>query len=155
MPRYQIRQATEADLPELAELGQQMHNESNFSGLTYDPELAQEYGAKFVDNEDRCFLLAVDSQRTIGFISGQIGRAMFGPELIATEDLLYVVPEERGMKTGVTTELLRRFCLWSAERGAARVSVANVAGANDEAFRRLLGTYGFRPAGTVMYLEVS
>ena len=155
MAHYTIRHATEADIAELVRLGFDMHSESNFRDMTYDPELARDHAQKFVDSDNRCFLLAVDSQRTIGFISGQIGRAMFGPEPIASEDLFYVTPADRGAKNGVTVSLLRAFCEWAADMGAVRISLANVAGANDKAFRRLLGTYGFKPAGSVMYLEVS
>ena len=153
-PEYRIREATVADTPAIVEMGRKLHADSNFSNLSFDPDIAAGHVDRLLTDDDCCLLIAVDSQRTIGFISGEVSRAMFGPEFVATEDLFYVEPDMRGSKRGVSARLLRAFCFWAAERGAARITVANVAGTDDNKFQWLLRTYGFAQAGSVMYVEI-
>ena len=154
MTDFQVRPATEDDVPTLVEMGQKFHADSNFSDLQYDPVFIKRHFYRLLSWTTCCLLIAVDSERTIGFMSGSVSAAMFGPDLIAMEDLFYVEPDMRGSKAGVSHELLRQFCYWAAEQGVARISIINVAGTDDDKFQRLLGTYGFRKAGSAMYLEI-
>lgn len=153
-PDYTIREATPDDIPAVVEMGFSLHQSSNFSNLEFDADIAATHVRRLIDDDDCCLLIAVDSQRTIGLISGEIGQAMFGPESIATEDLFYVEPDMRGSKRGVSARLLRSFCFWAADKGAARITVSNAAGTDDSKFQWLLRTYGFHHAGSVMYVEI-
>ena len=154
MPHFWVRRATEADIPDIVEMGRQLHADSNFANMVFDPDMAADHVRRFVDSDWCCVLLAVDSRRTLGFVSGQLGRAMFGPELIAQEDLFFVKPDVRGTKAGVARMLLRDFCYWAADHGPARISIDNTAGADDDKFQRLLQSCGFERAGSVMIMRI-
>ena len=154
MPHFTVRPAKDSDIPTLINMGREFHKNSNFSDLEFDPLFIDAHFRRLMSRDACCLLIAVDSSRTIGFISGSASGAMFGPDTIASEDLFYVEPDMRGAKSGVSTELLRAFCHWAADQGAARISIANSAGTDDDKFQRLLETYGFQKAGSVMYVEI-
>jgi GNAT superfamily N-acetyltransferase len=149
---FQIRAARETDIPELIKMAKVMHQESNFASLPFDEQVTTQSFRGSVRAYSGGVWLAVDNEHTIGFMAGQISRAMFSQEAVAQDQALYVHPSHRGK--GVADRLLKQFCLWAAERGARRITVCNSAGAEDERFVRKLNHYGFKRAGSVMFMEV-
>lgn len=148
----EIKLATEADLGTMLGLARQMHGESNYATLPFDDQVTTETLRAAVRSRLSGVWLAVDKEHTMGFISGQVTRAMFSQEVVAQDKVLFVRPEYRGR--GVMVELVKAYCLWAAELGARRITISSSAGSEDEPFVRKLSARGFNRAGSVMYMEV-
>ena len=149
-----IRVARETDIPAMVALARDMVAESNYANLPFDEKVTTETLRKMVRSRTCGVWLAVDKQHTMGLIAGQVSRATFSQEVVAEDSVVYVGADFRGSELAVVDGMLRAFCLWAAEQGARRITVSNSAGANDAAYVAKLGRYGFKWAGSVMYLEV-
>jgi GNAT superfamily N-acetyltransferase len=151
---HKIRVARETDIPAMLALARAMVAESNYANLPFDEQVTTETLRKMVRSRTCGVWLAVDNEDTIGLIAGQVSRATFSQEVVAQDHVLYVQPDYRGSGPTAVDSLLRSFCLWAAEQGARRITLCNSAGAHDAAYVKKLGRYGFKWAGSVMYMEV-
>jgi GNAT superfamily N-acetyltransferase len=150
----EIRVATERDMPTLISMARVMHEESNFSPLPFDEKVTTETMRGLIRSRSGVVWLADDKQHTMGAICGQLSRAFFSQEIVAEDKAVFVRPQFRGASFGVVDQLLRKFCMWAAENGARRITICNSAGAPDEQFVHKLGSYNFKRAGSVMFMEV-
>lgn len=150
----ETRQATEKDVPEILRMARVMHSKSNYRDLPFDDKVTTETVRQLVRSRSGVVWLAESKEHTMGMIAGQVMRAFFSQEVVASDKVLFVYPQYRGVKFHVADQLLRDFCMWAAELGARRITLSNSAGAPDELFVKKLAQYGFKKAGSVMFMEV-
>lgn len=141
----------EKHIPGVIGIGRNMHAASTFRTLEYS------------ENHLAGFLRAViDLDHLAGYVwevEGEVeGVALmgvvpcfFGPDLVATDFVLYLEPAFRG---GHTAKQLVQACVdWALAAGARRVNMGNSAGTPDPAYVSLLEGEGFRRAGSLLYLD--
>ena len=151
-----VRLATYSDIPTLVELTREHIEASNYAGMRFDPDIMRDTFVRFIDEENRtCLLVEDQDNRTIGYTGGWVGQAMFGPDITANEEIFLVRQDERGQLVPAK-RLVHAFCRWAAGWGAKRITFGNSAGiVRDEAYVRFFERYGFRRAGSIMFLEVN
>ena len=133
-----IRAGTEEDLDQLVELSRRFLNASPYSAFTTVNESrvrnmllgVLEFGGLFV---------AVEDERIVGAIAGQILTQWYDSTPVAAELGWWVEPELRGRPSAIG--LLRAFERWGAERGAVGVVLSDLLVAGEapagELFERL------------------
>ncbi len=143
-----IRHARPMDVPELLELGREIHEESRLSGLSYDAQkLRQSLEGMFAHQKGtHCLLLAISGNGDIaGVMLGYITEYFFSRDRVATNIVFYVRPEYRG--SSAAAKLVMAFRTWAANRDAAEVSVNITSGIRMEKFHSFLMKMGFEHIG--------
>lgn len=106
-----IRQATEADIPRIVELGSQSLADGPYAGIIRDvPEQTRKLAAQIIDSGS-ILLYQDDSGKTVGLFGYIVYPQVFTGESTANEIMWYVEPEAR--KGGAGLKLL-----WEAEKEA-------------------------------------
>jgi len=142
-----IRPANIHDKERVAELGYEMHQESNFNSLDYDHQKIQNI-VDYSLHEDPFYYMAVaetDDGLVVGMMGGLCVPTFFGDDQITSDLALYITPEHRGLK--VAAQLLDSFVTWSKERGAKHCNVGSSAGIVDERYMSFLAKFGFKKIG--------
>ena len=106
-----LRDATLDDIPDLILLGERMHNESIYACLRYSPSKVAETFSRLIDSERGLFLVAERAGAIVGFVTASAGEPYFSDEIMVTEHLVYMTPENRGTITAV--RLLMAFVQWA------------------------------------------
>lgn len=145
-----IRVATEADIPALVDLGQEMHLESNFSTLTFDVEKTKEY-VKNLMGYGIVFCSEVDGAIT-GFIAGFLYQPYFSYDYMATDIGLFVTKDARGGMAA--PRLISAFTKWAMEKGAKQIRPGISVGGNIEGVGRLYEHMGYSIVGSVFMKEI-
>lgn len=145
-----IRVATEADIPALVDLGQEMHNESNFSTLTFDVEKTKEY-VKNLMGYGIVFCSEVDGAIT-GFIAGFLYQPYFSYDFMATDIGLFITKDARGGMAA--PRLIDAFTKWAQEKGAKQIRPGISVGGNIDGVGRLYERMGYSIVGSVFMKEI-
>lgn len=147
-----IRRATMQDLGALIAMGADMHAESTFAPMRYDPRHLGEFLVNLIASPNGAVFLAVADDAPVGLILCTCNASFFGPDRTACELAFYVRPEHRGSQTAM--QLLRAYVEWAKQQGAVRINAGNSAGMLDEQYVRLLEHAGFTRAGSLMYTSM-
>jgi GNAT superfamily N-acetyltransferase len=141
-----IRDAVKEDVPELVELGRQMHAEaSRLNKLRYVPgkvfvQLSSMIGA------DHCFVRVVEEDgRLVGGLVAAVEPHWFSTDLLAYDMALFMRPDKRGGLAAA--QLAKQYTEWAKERGAVVIQMGISTGVRLEATSALLERVGFKPAG--------
>ena len=114
-----IREATIDDIPDLIRMGIVMCQESpTFS--RYKPDYKRQYAMflDFITDDDGLVLIAEDA--TAMFV-GHVDQMLWFEDVVASEELLFVMPEQRKTARGV--RMVEMFEAWAREKGANEVHV--------------------------------
>lgn len=144
-----LRLATEADLPELVQMGVGMFEGSSFAALSYAPEKAGEFMSRGIKE---AFLAVADDGQ-----GGQIQGAIYGDVIVpwyttdcmGIEQFLYVRPEYRGGRAALM--LIRAWVRWCVASGAKQIRPATAAKSPEA--DRLYRALGFEPVGTLFVMN--
>lgn len=141
-----IRDARAADLDALVALGLRMRNESIEPFPPVEPERVK----KQLDMTlamPGVFLatLAEHAGHPIGMLTAVAGDYAFSCERQAVSDLLFVLPERRGLIAA--KRLVMRFLDWSDGLGAKTALIGLSTGVSPERTGQFLESMGFRPMG--------
>lgn len=141
-----VRDAGAADLDALIALGSRMRSESVEPFPPIEPERVQKQLDMAVAMPD-VFLVALaeDDGLPIGMVTAVAGDYAFSSQLRAVSDLLFVLPERRGLVAAKW--LVRRFLDWSDDLGAETDIIGVSTGVSPERTGRFLELMGFRPMG--------
>lgn len=148
-----IREMTLSDVDFCAaELGRRMHGESGFRDFDYSVEKSRDHGRAFVLGDNRCGFVAEVDGALVGFLTGYVSEYFFGRDLIATEQLWYMLPEHRSSALGLG--LLRAFEDWARGMGVREVGVALWTGNDPDRVGGILQKRGYRYMGGSYKLHV-
>ena len=96
-------------------------------------------------SDDRVIFLAWDGEDPVGVFVGNVASYYFGPDLVATDTIWYVVPEKRGTYVGI--KLLSLFEDWARSKGAADIRIGQTSTIKPEVFEGLLEKRGYKFIG--------
>lgn len=140
-----IREAIEGDRLGLFKLAVEMHAETDFAAVEFDPEKAlRELGA-WIHHPDGLMLVADDSGDVVGMLAAQAKRPWFSSQEVASEDLFFVRKDRRGGR--VAYRLLEAYVQWCAERGITYGRAGISTGEPGKNAGRLYEHFGMRCTG--------
>ena len=144
-----VRDAAAADLDALVALGLRMRTESVEPFPPVEPERVKKQLDMTLTMPD-VFLaaLAEDGGYPVGMVTAVAGDYSFSFQRRAVSDLLFVLPECRGLIAA--KRLVRRFLNWSDGLGAETAIIGVSTGITPERTGHFLELMGFRPMG-MMY----
>lgn len=144
-----VRDATLSDLDSLIALGARMLAESVERFPPIEPEQVQKK-LDMAQSMPEVFLVALAENKglPIGMVTAVAGDYAFSTRRRAVSDLLFVLPERRGMIAAKM--LVARFLDWSVEVGAETAIIGVSTGVSPERTGHFLELLGFDPLG-MMY----
>ena len=141
----EARFATADDVPRVLELLAMMHRESRFAEWPIYDEQLQHLVQSLIDHEDGACLVAERDGKIVGVMLGLVQEFFFSRERMATELLLYVVPEDRGSWAAV--RLAHRFIQWADATDAVEIQAGVSAGIANKDAERFYSALGFASLG--------
>jgi len=142
-----IRQLTEADIPQIIHLGRLMHDESQYSYLHFSPDkVIAKCNDALVNPQIQCWVTVKDETVT-GMMAGQVFEYEFGQSLIASDILVFVSPEHRGGTAFL--RLVKEYIEWSKSLSAEMIFLNQTTGTAQEAVARLYQRIGFESVGGI------
>tara|TARA_B110000977_G_C10847845_1_gene404619 strand:- start:131 stop:577 length:447 start_codon:yes stop_codon:yes gene_type:complete len=139
---------TAQDIPEVVVLGSDLHKESRYRALDFDPLKLWELGETMLNKPESWLSLVVELDKEIvGFFLGYVVEHFFGHELTAGDLCIYIKPEHRGGMTGA--RLIKRFDSWCQEKGVKEPLLGVSAGITPERTGRLYERLGYTEKLTV------
>lgn len=150
-----IRPAKIEDTERFVALGKEMHEESNFSNMNWNPEkVGKIISSSLLENPWYYVAVAENEDGIQGFIGGICFPTFFGDDKQANDLALYITPEYRGSyKTSI--KLIKAFQKWAEEKGAMRCSIGSTAGIVDERYLEFLGRLGFKKSGFCATIQLN
>ena len=142
-----VRELTAKDIPQVIHLGGRMHEESQYSVLEFAPEAVAAVCYQIIDNEDMLGLVAIEGQTVVGMFSARVSTYLYGGELIANDDLLYVSPEYRGSRAFYL--LIKEYDNWAWLKGAKMTFLSQTSGVGVETVNNLYARLGFSQVGGI------
>lgn len=132
----------------MAQLGAQMHAESQFARYNYDIEKVQRMLHYLIDKPDAITIVAVDDKDTVfgGFI-GDINYHYFGNDKVASDVAIFVKQDKRGSLAAF--KLIKEYVLQAKENGADQIIIANSTGVMPDKVKSLFEAIGFVQYGYV------
>ena len=133
------------DIPHIYALGKQMHEESEFSEMHWNPGKVEKWLHYNVTQDNRFVMCAYDEGRLAGVLIGSLSNFYFGDSTLASDLLWYVGKDYRGTRTGI--KLLKLFRAWAEEKQADRIQVGISSGLSMDRTGALLKRMGFNQIG--------
>lgn len=144
-----LRLATEADLPQMVELGRDMHATSSFAPMRFSPTKVEAHLRHGITGAGLVVLAEVDGA-IAGGIHGDVVEPWYSDaDRMGIEYFIYVRPEFRGGRSALM--LLRAWVGWCAKEGVKQIRPATAA-TSPEA-DRLYRALGFTPAGALYVMN--
>lgn len=145
-----VRPAESADdIAKLVAIAQLVHRESNFRDMKFCPSECAEQLTGYTRNHDRLALLAEgDDGQIHGGLLASLHQSDFGPDHIACDQGLYVLPSRRGGIAG--KRLVAAYVDWARARGAQRINFDVRTGIQPARAAAFLAKLGFEPIGVCM-----
>lgn len=148
-----IRLLEAGDIPEVIRLGGMMHEESQYSGLTYNPEKVVMRCRQILTGDNTMLgLVSVQGGEVVGMLGACILPYDYGDELLAHDMLVYVAPDHRGGPDFL--RMVKAYVFWAKECGAKMVFLSQTTGINAEKVSSLYERLGFKAVGQNHCLEV-
>ena len=148
-----IRVATEADIPRIVELGQQMHDESPFyCDIAYDTGKVSAAMKQLINGAGVIFLYETGGEIR-GGMAGYMGEFWFSSERLASDLALFIHPDHRhGM---IAVKLTLAFHAWAKQLGARRVQMGITTGVHTEDTGKLYRSLGMSDSGNLFKKDFS
>ncbi len=140
-----IRSATLSDIDAIVELAEPMYLESNYTALQYSEVQNRRYLGMIIDHDAGTVILAERDGRLVGVYIGMATPVFFSPDIVATDVIMYVLPEER--RGSVGRQLVEAFEAWARSKGAVQIRPGVSIGGNIEAPARLYHACGYQTSG--------
>ena len=143
-----IRPMTAQDIPVLIVLGAEMHKESRYANLDFDPQKLWQLGETMLGNPDSWLALVVERDGDItGFCCGYVAPHFFGNELTSGDLAIYLVPEHRGGTIGA--RLVKKYTAWCEARGVREPLLGVSAGITPDRTGQLYERLGYTEKYTI------
>ena len=140
-----IRLAKSSDIDAIVELAEPMYLESNYCVLQYSEIAYRRFLEAIIAYERGVVILAEDRGRLLGLYIGMCTPVFFSPDMVATDVLMYVLPDERRGQVG--RKLVDAFEAWAREQGARQIRPGVSIGGNIEAPAKLYHAAGYQTSG--------
>lgn len=143
-----VRAATELDaMPCLVLAERYMEEAGEYSGLSFDPDTAVSNMLGSVNRPDHLFLVAVSGREVVGMLWAVCSIVVpWSSDLVALDQILYVVPELRGSHVGI--RLLNEYVIWAESLGAKEIRLSVASGVHEEKTGRLYNKLGYSHLGS-------
>jgi len=138
-------EATAADVENIYTLGKEMHSESEFAEMDWDPEKVRGWLHGNVKNPDRLVLCAYDESKLVGMYVAGISQFYFGRSTLSQDFLWYVDKDYRGTRAGI--KLLKMYIAWAKSRKVNRIQAGVSTGITMDRTGDLLVKMGFEKIG--------
>jgi len=143
----------EEDIPEVTELAAVMfHEGKTYRSLSFSPERVREM-ASMIIRTGFAMVAVKEGGHIIGLMAGSLVQPAFSLDLMASDFLLYVLPQHRGGTAAFS--LVRNYVDWARRGGAKIISVGVTAGINNDAAIAFYRAMGFRESGVQMMMDCS
>ena len=140
-----VRHATEEDRFGLFRLAVDMHAETDFAGLAFDPERALNGLGGWIHGDGGLMLVAESGGEIVGMLAAAKKVPWFTSDVIASEDLFFVRKDFRGSPCAF--RLMKAFLAWAEDRGAVHVRAGIATGDPGSNADRLYLHFGFHKVG--------
>lgn len=141
-----IRNATAADMSELARLCLLMHEESGFSNVTVNASKITDFLVYAISNPDRFKVtIAEDDSGVYGMHIGYAQDYWFSDDIAGYDVLLYISPNKRGGMSGI--RMIKSFENWAFSKGAVEVRPGCTTGISPEMTKELHERLGYETVG--------
>lgn len=147
-----VRLMAERDIPKVVAMGADMHAESQYRGMDYDPYVCHALAEAVIQDPNQIALVAETDGEVVGMISGYVAPFYFGSDLMAADRILYVMPEYRGSSAFI--RLVKAFCEWATEEGARQVFISTSSDINTDQTDALFERMAFETVGAIHRMEV-
>jgi GNAT superfamily N-acetyltransferase len=138
-----IRSFEPGDTPTFLRLAQQLHDEGVVRELKFDAQAMR----RMLEQPGLFIELAFDGDEPVGLFTGFVQETFFGPDVVAHQHLMYIVPSHRGGM--LATRMMHRFETWALLQGAKEVWVSQATGIRPERTRKLFEALGFGTVGFI------
>ena len=139
-----IRRATEEDIEFSINIGLGFIRDGYYSHLPVDVEKMRFHAERALHEPNWLYLVDERDGEQVGFFSAHIEETLFGPGLIAYQDLMYIQPYARkGMSA---LKFLREFEKWARGKGCLNLYFAPSVHV-DEGFDKLAKRVGYSYIG--------
>jgi GNAT superfamily N-acetyltransferase len=146
-----IRTAKLEDIPRIVDLGEMMHQESNYRDVPFSREKVAALMTHLITRDGVVFL-AERGGVVAGGIAAAVAEQWFSDEKFGFEYGLFITPESRhGITAG---RLLRAYRIWCKSQGAKRASLGITTGVNVEGTARFYRSQGWQDFGPIFWMEV-
>ena len=139
-----IRRAHEGDIELSINIALGFIREGYYSHLPINVETMRSHAERALFQPNWLYLVDERDGEQVGFFSGHIEETLFGPGLIAYQDLMYIQPYARNGMTGA--KFLREFEKWARENGCMNLYFAPSVHV-DERFEKLAKRVGYAYIG--------
>lgn len=148
----QVRPATLKDMPSLLAMARQFILEApNYSGRELDENALEENLTAVIQGQGAIFVTEHKDVLTGGIVC-LTTKDWFNNQIIAFEQVFYVVPEYRSTQSALL--LIDSFVGWSKHMNAKRVQCGTTTGISTDGCVRLYRHFGFAEYGILMDLEL-
>lgn len=148
-----VRPAAAADIPALVEMGRAMHAESpRFARFGFNPDKVAALAAGVIPGGGA--LVAERDGIIVGMMAGFVVAQWFSDDLIASDFVLYLQPDER-RKGRAAFMLVRAFEEWAKSQGAIDIAPGTTTGIDPEGTARFYEKMGYGRTGFAFHKEVS
>jgi GNAT superfamily N-acetyltransferase len=143
--------ATLLDIPRIVDLGQQLHDTSDYRDIPFNRAKVGYLMASLIQGAGVVFVHRRDGE-IVGGIAGAVAEHWFSDELHGFEFSFFLEPSARH---GITAlRLVRAFENWCRLRGAKSIRMGITTGINQEGTAGFYRHIGFKDAGVLFQLEI-
>ena len=137
-----IREMVAQDIPAMIALGAEMHRESRYSNLDFDPARLWALGDQIMANPES-YLSAVCEKdgEIVGFVIAFAVPHFFGNDLTSGDLAIYVMPEHRGGTIGA--RLVKLYSRWCEAKGVKEPLLGVSAGITPDRIGQLYERLGY------------
>lgn len=148
----QVRPATLKDMPSLLAMARQFILEApNYSGRELNEDALEENLTAVIQGQGAIFVTEHKDALTGGIVC-LTTKDWFNNQIIAFEQVFYVVPEYRSTQSALL--LIDSFVSWAKHMNAGRVQCGTTTGINTDGCVRLYKHFGFNEYGILLDLEL-
>jgi len=142
-----IRKMCELDIPQIALMGLAYSKETDtHDSFDYDLDTVMLQLSLAVVDPNAQILVAIKDNTVIGFIWGVITHLPWSTEVIALDNILYIVPCCRGEIHGI--RLIRAYESWAESKNATQVSISIASGITEDRTCNIYKRLGYSYIGS-------
>ncbi|MDQ0035847.1 putative membrane protein [Variovorax boronicumulans] len=134
-----VEVATPEDAPQIAALGELLHDSSSYAGIPYNRAKVEDLMRNLAAGAGVVFVVRREGE-IVGGIAGSVAEWWFGDEIYGFEYSFFMREDARNAFTAI--KLVSAFNIWCKARGAKEVRIGVTTGIHQEktaGFYRLLG----------------
>lgn len=138
---------------DIVTLGQKMHEESAYSDMPFDIEMAaQSIYTNIIQSDGGFGVIAYKDDKPVGMMAGALATQFFGPAIFAYDFVWYVTPEVRGSRAAI--KMLKMFESWARSKGAKEIHLGVTTGVDPDKTHGIYERMGYKHVGNNYTLKI-